>query len=351
MSDEVENHEINPTGPTAPALVAPARRHMIDRLGRKRVAVLALLALLLAGSVTIWAGYLTTRQPLTKMLTPAKAVLASSLQPRYLFSINDIGEPYGVAVTPEGDRIYVVEGLGHRLVRVFDRDGKELASIAPPETDETGRQPMYVAVDSQGLVYVTDKVRMAVDVYDSGGNYKTSIKSPFPAPQPWFPLGIQVDGNSLLVTEVTKGKHRVLRLSKDGQMLSEFGSEGQEAGQLAWPQALASDTKGRIFVSDGNNSRIQVFDRDGKLLRVIPDFSLPRGVEVDGYQRLHVVDTIAGQVSVFDASKDEIAPLFTFGDVGIGGGEFSYPNCIAIDDTDRLYISDRMNNRVQVWVY
>ncbi len=106
-----------------------------------------------------------------------------------------------------------------------------------------------------------------------------------------------------------------------------------------------------MYVSDGVNSRVQVFDRAGKFLYAITGFSLPRGVEVDGFQRLHVVDTIGQQVSVFDVSGNDAKPLFTFGDSGAGDGLFSYPNSIAIDDMDRLYITDRLNNRVQVWVY
>jgi len=332
-----------------PAAELPVKQGLIARLGGKRLAIIAALALVLAGSLALWMTYLTTRQPITKILPPAQAVLAGTLQPRFLFSINGVTEPYGVAVTPEGDRIYVVEGQGERKIRAFDREGKQIAAFAAPGSDETGRMPVYVAVDNAGLVYVVDRMRESVDVFDAGGNYQSSIKSPFP--ERWFPLGIQVDGNDLLVTEVTKGKHRVLRMSKDGTLLSEFGSEGQDVGQLEWPQATATDARGRVFVSDGNNARVQAFDRNGKVLFSVTGFNLPRGVEVDGLQRLHVVDTIGQQVSVFDVSKDDVKPLFTFGEVGVGDGEFSFPNCIAIDDTDRLYVTDRLNNRVQVWVY
>lgn len=345
--------------PTAPDGVAPEpedqevprKRGLFAQLGKKRLGIIVVFALLLAGSLAIWITYLTTRQPIQKILPPAQAVLAGTLQPHYLFSINDVSEPLGVAVTPGGDRIYVVESAGLRRILAFDRDGKQLAAFAAPDSDPTTRLPVYVAVDNSGLVYVVDRLRSSIDVYDAGGNYQRSIKSPLPDSQAWFPLGIQADGDTLLVTEVTKGQHRVLRLSKDGQLLEQFGSEGQDVGQFEWPQATATDAKGRIYVSDGNNARVQAFDKSGKFLYSIAGFSLPRGVEIDGFQRLHVVDAIGQQVSVFDVSGNEAKPLFTFGDIGAGDGQFAYPNCVAIDDNDRLYITDRVNNRVQVWVY
>lgn len=318
--------------------------------GRKRLVVLAALSLLLMISASAWAYYLTTHRAISQVLSAGVPAVAAAVQPHYLFSINGVAEPYGVAVTSSGDRIYVVEGGGERLIRAFDREGKALFAFAPPDTPVGGRRPVYVTVDETGLVYVVDRMRAAIDVYDAGGNYKTSIRSPLETG--WLPLGVRAVGDHLLVTEVTKGKNRVLKLSKDGKLLSEFGREGQEKGELAYPNSVAEDARGRIIVSDGNNARVQVFDPSGAVLQVIyADFSLPRGIAVDGYQRLYVVDTIGQQVTVFDARGDDVRQLFAFGDLGAGDGQFSYPNDIAIDDSDRLYISDRANNRVQVWAY
>jgi hypothetical protein len=63
------------------------------------------------------------------------------------------------------------------------------------------------------------------------------------------------------------------------------------------------------------------------------------------------VDAVSHIVKVFDVTKDSAELLFTFGDMGIDDGLFNYPNDITLDITDRLYIADRVNNRVQVWVY
>jgi DNA-binding beta-propeller fold protein YncE len=43
--------------------------------------------------------------------------------------------------------------------------------------------------------------------------------------------------------------------------------------------------------------------------------------------------------------------LADFGVEGVDDGEFEYPNGVAVDDRARVYVTDRENNRVQVWGY
>ncbi len=320
------------------------------RRSRRRLVLLGLLSLLLVGSVWVWLTYLTTRQPITKVL-PAPPPAIPKVQPRYLFSIGGLQEPMGVAVTPGGDRLYVAETGGERLIRAFDRDGKQLFSFAPPNTQAPGRAPVYLAVESTGLVYVADRMRRTVDTYDAGGNYKGALKAPFS--EGWLPLSVRAAGDNIVVTELTEGRHRVLRLDKGGNPVSQFGRQGQGTGEdeLSFPNSAVVDRRGRVYVSDSNNGRVQVFDALGKLLYTIPGFSLPRGSIIGDDQRLYVVDAVGHQVKVFDAAKERAEQLFALGDLGMGNGQFQYPNDVAVDNTDRVYVADRVNNRVQVWVY
>jgi sugar lactone lactonase YvrE len=63
------------------------------------------------------------------------------------------------------------------------------------------------------------------------------------------------------------------------------------------------------------------------------------------------VDAVEQKVKVYDVSGSEPEFLFAFGTWGIEDGQFNFPNDIALDDTGRLYIADRENNRIQVWSY
>lgn len=80
----------------------------------------------------------------------------------------------------------------------------------------------------------------------------------------------------------------VLRYAPDGRLLTRFGSEGEEKGQFRYPQDIAVDGQGRIYVSDSDG--IKVFASDG---RYLDEFSVPGGVafgiESDNQGNLWVV--------------------------------------------------------------
>lgn len=330
--------------PNAVPPQAPRKRN------RGRILILTFLLLLMGFSVYLWATYLITHQPLTETL-PVAQVAAQLIKPHYLYSINGVSAPLGVAVSPDGAKIYATESAGERMIRVFDRSGKDLAKFAPPKFTPAAGAPLSIALDSTGRVFVTDALRHTIDIYDAGGNHKGTVPSPFKGG--WLPIGLRFDGNNLLVVERTEGQHRVLGLTTAGKLLFQFGKEGQSQGGDAFyfPDTAIRDRQGRIYVSDSVDDRVAVFSKDGKFQYEIGGMSLPRGMAIDEDQKLYVVDAIGQAVGVFDVSGDQAKPLFTFGDFGMGDGQFNYPNDIALDGTGRLYIADRASDRIQVWAY
>lgn len=80
----------------------------------------------------------------------------------------------------------------------------------------------------------------------------------------------------------------VLKYAPDGRLLTRFGSEGEEKGQFRYPQDIAVDGQGRIYVSDSDG--IKVFASDG---RYLDEFNVPGGVafgiEFDNQGNLWVV--------------------------------------------------------------
>lgn len=66
------------------------------------------------------------------------------------------------------------------------------------------------------------------------------------------------------------GNDRVVKFSADGRFLMQWGTEGTLLGQFNEPHALAMDSRGRLFVADRLNQRIQVFDQNGRFLAVWP---------------------------------------------------------------------------------
>ena len=130
-------------------------------------------------------------------------------------------------------------------------------------------------------------------------------------------------------------------------------------GQLSFPNGVVVDGQGNIEVSDSNNGRLVIFSPYGKMLTTITqgvgegDLGLPRGAAVDDAGRLFVADTSDHQVRVYRIDESKATPTYigSFGDEGQIDGAFEYPNGVATDKRAHIYITDRENNRVQVWGY
>jgi sugar lactone lactonase YvrE len=83
---------------------------------------------------------------------------------------------------------------------------------------------------------------------------------------------------------------RIVKLSKDGLFLKAWGKLGTGPGEFHSPHALAMDSRGRLFVADRGNSRIQIFDQDGKFIAQWPQFGRPSGLYIDAKDTLYAID-------------------------------------------------------------
>jgi sugar lactone lactonase YvrE len=406
-----ENPEPTPetvteAGSETPVEVAPPGSEEDEARKRRLLLVLLVLLLLLCCCAGYFIfRYVTKPEPLPDML-PVEVYYP----PSYKFSM-PLDKPVGVAVSPDGQRIYGVESDGERLVKMFDRDGNLITSFAPPFTNQSNRKPVYVAVDSKGRVFVSDTYNNVIAVFDKEGNFLDGIigrdmtlsdvvvqhlGSKLPAGTlfyydninkrvvyqipgedvsyipdieqvDWSPLGLRFDrAGNLLVTNIVAGKHSVLIFpAADLQgswadfnpQVAEFGEEGKENGQFSFPNSVVTDSAGNYYVSDSNNGRISVWTPDQQYTTFFgmgstdQSLNLPRGMWMDAKDHLHVVDNVGQYVRVYDVSGKEPTYLANFGDYGTSEGEFNFPNDICMDGTGRLYIADRENDRIQVWSY
>ncbi len=78
--------------------------------------------------------------------------------------------------------------------------------------------------------------------------------------------------------------------------------------------------------------------------------ALPRGLAIDAGNRLFVGDTVARNLLVFQLEDSQARQLFTLGSNGIEDGQFNFPNALTLSPEGYLYVTDRENNRVQVWL-
>jgi DNA-binding beta-propeller fold protein YncE len=329
-------------GEAVPTKMSTKRKRQLTALG----VALVILALLFA-----W--YLMNRKPLSEL--PGLGV---AKVPHYEYSIYGTSNPIAVAVSPTGDRIYVTEENAPRLVHVYDHNGKQVGTLAPPKSTGAAHIPGYVAINPTNQdVYVSDHSTSKIYIYSAQGTYLRTF-----APQgnvgTFLPLGLAFghDG-TLYVTDIQgSGKaHRVVVFSPNGTLVRSMGAPG-----LLFPNGIAIDQHGNINVADSNNGRLLVFTPAGKIIGLVGhgvgsgDLGLPRGVAVDGAGRIYVVDSSDHMVRVYnDASSTVSTPTFiaSFGNEGQIDGTFEYPNGVATDTRAHIYVTDQGNNRVQVWGY
>jgi DNA-binding beta-propeller fold protein YncE len=215
--------------------------------------------------------------------------------------------------------------------------------------------PYGIAIDSKGLVYVADQKVGAIFIFDTETHDATLIKNGTDAHFGWI-NGLAIDDSDRLF--VSDGKmHRILIFSPTHQV------EGQIVEGLVDPVGLAIDTENRLlYAVDEQLDQVFVYDADSlKLLRKIGtavppakkhslitpgDFAAPTNVAVDSDGNVYVTDTLNSRVEIFDADGKFIS---TFGKAGDGPGYFFRPKGIAIDGDGHIWVADQYQDRVQVF--
>ena len=172
--------------------------------------------------------------------------------------------PHGIHVDPQGN-VWVVDAYptanaigggpapagGHHIVK-FSPEGKVLLRLGMPGmtgADEMHfNQPSDVVTAPNGDIFVAD---------GHGG-----------------------DSNA-----------RIVKYTRDGKFIKTFGKKGTAPGEFDTPHAIAMDSKGRLFVADRNNNRIQIFDQEGKFLEQWHQFGRPSGIYIDKNDVIYVADS------------------------------------------------------------
>lgn len=152
--------------------------------------------------------------------------------------------------------------------------------------------------------------------------------------------------------ENTPNGKRVAKCTfEEEYFLGEFGSFGDEDGQFIWPNSLAVDRDGNVYVTDEWLHRVSVFDPDGRFLRkwgtqgeAEGQWDRPAGITFDHQDNLLVVDSMNHRIQKY--SKDGRF-LTQWGGPGRNGGEFNTPWGITVDAQGNVYVADWRNDRIQ----
>lgn len=264
---------------------------------------------------------------------------------------NRIVEPMGLAISDDGQRLYVSD-FAHLAVFVFDFSLKKFTKIG---SEEKLARPVGIALDAQEQLYVVEQEKKGISVFNRQGKNIQFITHPSVE----RPTGIALDrarGKIYLAdTSHTKSPVHVVKVfNLRGELVGTVGHDkGSEAGEFLFPTYLAVDTQGNLYVTDTLNSRVQVFDPDGKYLKTVGSrgsawgmFDKPKGVALDSFGNLYVADSGWSNVQIFNQKGDV---LLFFGGRGPIPGMLKNPTDITIDKQNRIYVADYLNHRVEVY--
>ncbi|MBE9504962.1 MAG: SMP-30/gluconolactonase/LRE family protein, partial [Proteobacteria bacterium] len=269
-----------------------------------------------------------------------------------------LGQPMGIAVDSDG---YVYVSDNYRIQK-FDSNGTFIMKWGSLGSDDGQfRRADRIAVSADNYIYVLDRSNYRIQKFDSNGTFITKWGSRGNEDGQFSePRGIAVapDGSVYVVNGYGYG---VQKFDSDGNFIMKWGSSGYGNGQLNSAQNIAVDSKGYVFVLEGgynySGNRVQKFDGNGNFItkwgyKGTGDggFQIPYGIDVDSNGDVLVADTNNSRMQMFDNNGQFIKK---WGSSGTGDGEFINPDSVAIAPDGSIYVTDpsiinsQKNNRVQ----
>ncbi len=248
--------------------------------------------------------------------------------------------------TDSADRVFVFH-RGKHPVLIFDRDGKFLSSWGDGQINSAHG----LRIDANDNVWITDVANHQVYKFDATGKLLLTLgeKGQRGAGTNRFnkPTDVAVTPAGDFYVADGYGNSRVLKFSKEGKLLKQWGKSGSGAGEFDLPHAVCLDTQGRVYVGDRENKRIQVFDAEGKFLRQWTESGHPYGLFLTSGGQMFVADGIANWIKVLDK---EGKPLGRFGGPGSAPGQFAMPHMLCVDSQGAVYVAEVEGKRVQKFV-
>lgn len=239
-----------------------------------------------------------------------------------------LGRAHQISIGPRG-HIWLPDLDAHTVIK-FSPEGKRLLTLGtegkPGSDKQTFNKPTDVAETPEGDIFVADGY----------------------------------------------GNNRIVHFDKDGRYVNEWGGLGVLPGQFSLPHAIALDSKGKLYVADRNNARVQVFDQSGKFLTEWRNLCVPWTIRITPQDEVYLCGTSPSQWNKEDVQlgippKDQLVMRLTTDgrvlswwmfpyvlrgekETKTQPGELSWVHGVAMDKDGNFYLGDVMGNRAQKFV-
>ena len=192
---------------------------------------------------------------------------------------NYFNQPTDVAWDKDGN-IYISDGYVNSRIAKIDKNGDWVKSWGV-RGSEPGQfnTPHKIGVDRDGNIYVADRQNARIEVYDTGGARRKTIKINVPAPRgakmvlgntpstppaagtlspgaPWTICITQGPTQYLYTNDAFPGRFYKIKLP-EGTVVGMFGQAGRQLGQFNWNHGIACPSENELYVADLNNWRVQ----------------------------------------------------------------------------------------------
>jgi len=219
-------------------------------------------------------------------------------------------------VAPDGS-VFCVDAKGHTISK-FSPDGKPLFQMGNKnKPSDTGFDwspasgiPLAVALD---------------DVKRSGPPFNS-------------PTDITISPSQELFVSDGYGNARIHVFSNDGKLKYSWGDPGRERGQFRVPHSVWVDKHDRVWISDRENDRIQIFDIQGEFIDQWTGFSLPCDIFIDDNETVYVAE-LNRRISILDNKGKLLARI---GDDEPDNQKtlLLSPHSIAVDSHGDIYVGE-----------
>ena len=254
---------------------------------------------------------------------------------------SSLNQPIDVAVDTQG-ALYIADMDNNRVIKLLP-NGTLLTSYTPTLSTLGLSQPEGVAVDSAGVVWIADSNNGRVLAFANNGQQLQQLLNTTTSPVLTYPysVAIQPVTDNVLISD--PDGQAVFMLSPSGVQQAVF-TAAQATPVPHYPNQVACDSAGNVYVA--NSNAFVVIKIDPTLTTQLlsfatsPALQYPTGVAVDAFNNVWVTDTVGERVVQFSAAGAVLATYTT------ASPSLLYPHGIHISKSGVVYVADSGNNRI-----